>query len=95
MAQVIAAPSGFGERLQSVIENGLRSRNIDATVEIEHVPDVDMFRVLVTTPKFRNLWGSERQGLIWRIIEDAFSREEQYRISGVFALTPKEMEGEE
>ncbi|MBN1344832.1 MAG: hypothetical protein JXQ73_19215 [Phycisphaerae bacterium] len=48
---------------------------------------------MVTAKKFGQLRPSERQDLVWRIIKQHFSAEEQLLISMILTLTPDELQG--
>lgn len=89
----VATAAPFEVRLADVLHEDLRKAGIHAEVETERVPDLDLYRVLVTAPEFRSLWSSERQDLVWRIVDHHFSRDEQFRISSIYTLTPDELEG--
>ena len=93
MAEVMTRSADFPRRLVEVLRDGLRKVGIDAEVETERVPDLDLHRVLLTAPEFHNLWASERQDLVWRIIGQNFNDDDKMRISIILTLTPDELEG--
>lgn len=93
MSAAIATCEDLKERLQTEIVAGLAERGIDAEVSIQPVPDVNMYRVFASSPRFRNLWASERQDMIWKVLEERFNRSDVLRISAVVPLTPDEIEG--
>ena len=93
MSEVAVAGTSLEERVVEALREGLGRLGIPAEVEAERVPDVEFSRVYVTAPAFANLWYSERQDLVWRILDEHFSRDEQFHISGIHTMTPDELEG--
>ena len=85
----------FENRLRKALKEGLDLAGIeDITVETEAVPNTRLHRVLVIAKGFSDLRFSERQDLIWRIMDREFGPDEQLRISMILAMTPGEQEGE-
>jgi hypothetical protein len=93
MADVTTRPLSFARRLQETLTRGLATAGIKAKVKTEPVRTTRLHRVLVTAKKFDELAPSERQNLVWRIIGQNFSPEEQLLISMVLTLTPDELKG--
>lgn len=91
MSEVTAARDTFGRRLRQSLEKGLEQRGIQATVETEAVRFTQLHRALVTSPQFEDMGHGERQDILWRILRDELSPEEQLRVSVVVALTPDEV----
>lgn len=87
-----AAPS-FVQRLSDALVEGLKIAGIEAKVQTEPVPHTRLHRVLVVASKFRQLRPSERQDLVWRIVSQDLSPEEQLRISMILTATPDELVG--
>lgn len=81
------------DRLRRALKQGLAVGGIRATARIEHVPGLNLHRVLVTAKEFDKLEPSERQNLVWRIIDQQFSSDEQLQIAIVLTLTPDELNG--
>jgi len=75
------------------LRTGLAQAGIKARIRIEPVEETSLSRVLVTSEQFCRLDPSERQDLVWRIIGQSFSPEEQLRISMILTLTPDEVNG--
>ena len=80
-------------RLRRALTQGLAVGGIQATARIEHIQGLKLHRVLVTAKEFDKLEPSERQNLVWRIIDKEFSAEEQLQITMVLTLTPDELNG--
>lgn len=93
MARIKAQPYLSADRIRRVLRTGLNQAGIKAAIKIETVQGTSLSRVLVTSEQFRRLDPSERQDLVWRIIDQSFSPEEQLRISMVLTLTPDEANG--
>lgn len=93
MAKIKAQPYLSADRIRRVLRTGLNQAGIKAAIKIETVQGTSLSRVLVTSEQFRRLDPSERQDLVWRIIDQSFSPEEQLRISMVLTLTPDEANG--
>src|SRR5438105_4578749 len=93
MARLKTLPVSFAERIQQTLRSGLAHGGIKADVEVEAVPGTRLQRVLVTAPNFRQLRPSERQDLVWRIIDQEFEHDEQLLISMIMTLTPNELRG--
>ncbi len=80
-------------RIRQALTDGLAQARIGASVETEPVRNTNLQRVMVTANEFRELNPSERQDLVWRIIGQTFSPDEQLRISMILTLTPDELNG--
>ncbi len=93
MAELTLAQPGLGSRLREVLEHGFRQLGMNATVETEMVPNLDLLRIHVVAPEFENLWYSERQELAWRILDQEFTKDELFAVSGIYTSTPDEQSG--
>jgi hypothetical protein len=94
MAKVKTIPATFPARLVDVIQEGLRSVGIDASISVEPIRGTRLHRVHVTSSAFDQLRPSERQDLLWRIVSQSFTPAEQLRISMILTLSPRERRGE-
>ena len=93
MSETLAPVENFGERLEEALRDGLRKVGIEAEVETQPVPTTLLHRAIVVSPQFRELGYMDRQEVIWRILDQFFSRDDQLYISSVWTMTPAEMEG--
>ena len=93
MAELKSVVKLSPNRLRRTLREGLAVSGIRATAKIEHVRGLNLYRVLVTAKGFDQLQPSERQDLVWRMIAQKFSDEEQLQISIVLTLTPDELSG--
>jgi hypothetical protein len=89
----IKNPPPFLDTLKSALVDGLKASGISAQVGIEPVPTTKLHRVMVLASKFKALKHSERQNLVWRIVEQALAPDEQLKISMILTLTPDEAKG--
>lgn len=64
-------------------------------ISTESIPNIDVIRVSVINPDFKDMSQMERQDLVWRILKESFSddQEKTLHISMVLTLTPAEAEG--
>lgn len=91
MDKVNASQAGFSSRLERVVKEGLSTAGIKAVTMTERVPGTKLIRLIVMAAAFEQLGPTERQNLVWRIIDSKFSSDEQMRISLVVALSKKEL----
>ncbi|RPI64086.1 MAG: hypothetical protein EHM48_01415 [Planctomycetaceae bacterium] len=89
----ITKSAGFVSKLEKDIVNELKAIGIKAKVTSEPVPTTKLFRLMVLSPQFKEMYHSERQSLVWRITEKAISQADQNRISMILTLTADEAKG--
>ena len=94
MAKVIERQAAFEQRLKRALLRGLKLAGIKARVQTEPIAGTKLHRVNVISPQFQPLRPSERQDLVWRIINQFFNHAEQLQISMIFTLTPRELRGD-
>jgi 4'-phosphopantetheinyl transferase EntD len=92
-AEDVAAADHVRRDLANVLRDGLRKVGIDAEVDTEAVPDTLLHRAIALSSQWERLSYGDRQEVVWRILDTAFSRDEQLHISSVTTLTPDELEG--
>jgi len=85
------ASADFVTRVKRAIEKGLTVAGISSKIQAEPIPGTNLHRFLVVAQGFAALRPSERQDLVWRIMSQEFSPEEQLRISMIVTLAPQEM----
>jgi len=90
MAKVVAR-NHLVARLKEGLIAGLKSSGIQARIDMEPVPGTRLHRVYVIAKKFAKLRPTERQDLVWRILDRHLRPEEQFRISMIYTVTPEEM----
>ncbi len=84
-----AKPPAFVRRVQDAIK-AVATAGIPARVASEPIRGTKLVRFAVLSSKFEPLTHSERQGIVWRIVERALPPNEQLLISGIMTLTPEE-----
>ncbi len=89
MSKVKDAP--FLRKLKQSLRSELAAVGIEAKVHTEAVPTTQLYRVTVVAPQFKVLNHSERQNVIWRIVEKSLSPQEQLRISMIMTLAADEI----
>ena len=87
----ISGEQDFQKRLRGVLAKGLETAGIKATIHLESIPHTKLTRVQVVSALFKQLRHSERQDLVWRIINQHFTPEQQLRISTVMTVAPREL----
>ena len=95
MAEVKTARDTLSKRLKETLLEGLKRQGVTARVETETVPTTRYVRALVTAKQFENMYSSERQEVVWNLVNRAFTRDEQLRISIILTSTPEELGEEE
>jgi hypothetical protein len=84
----------FLRRLRSVLVTNLAKAGIKVEdFSTEPIRGTKLNRVLLVADAFDNMGPSERQDLIWRIVGQHFTSDEQLRISMIMALSSKETVG--
>jgi acid stress-induced BolA-like protein IbaG/YrbA len=78
------------DEVAALIVDGLRRVGIRAEVDSEPVRKTKLYRFFVVSEKFKRMSYSERQKVVWRIVERALSEAKLERISMIVTLTPDE-----
>jgi hypothetical protein len=84
----------FVGRVKRALAEDLLKAGIAAEVIIEPISGTKLHRITVIAGKFAKLRFTERQAVVWRIIDRVLSRDEQLFISMVVTLTPGEAAGQ-
>ena len=95
MAKTRPAPPKFDAKLKQAIREGLARGGIEADISLERIPGTKLRRVLVVSKQFDKMRPSERQDLVWRIVGQRFSQEDQLLISMIVTLAPSELTPDE
>ena len=93
MAKVIEKPKTFEQRIRETLVNGLSTAGIKAQIEFEPIRGTKLRRITLLSKQFEKLRPSERQDLVWRIMSQEFTPQEQLQISMILTLAPRELEG--
>jgi len=86
------APKKLKE-LKKLVKAGLSERGIRASIELDPSNALGRYRLYAISKDFISLSEAERQDIIWRVLKDCWSREDQLRITLSLALTDKEAQG--
>jgi len=81
---------GQMNKLKASVRSGLREHRIKAKVDLEPSGLPGRYRLYVVSKDFARLQEAERQDILWRVIKDCWTREDQLRITLSLALTEKE-----
>lgn len=66
----------------------------NARVTVEPITGTKLHRITVVAAGMRKLRHSERQDLVWRIIDEALPKDRQLFIASVYVFTPTELSGD-
>ena len=75
-------------KLILAVKAGLAEQRIDAQVDLEKSGLPGRYRLFVVSSDFRKLAEAERQDILWRVLREKWTREDQLRIT--LALTSAE-----
>jgi hypothetical protein len=90
MAAIKSLKVGEIKRLKASVVAGLRDYGIKAEADLEPSGLPGRYRLYVVSKDFAKLREAERQDVLWRVIKDRWTREDQLRITLSLALTEKE-----
>ena len=92
MPKVKAIPMAkLAERVAAVLKADLKSAGFPViAIETEPLKGTKVFRVTLIAKGFEKIWLTERQDIVWRILQESFTKEERFRISMVVTLAPTE-----
>jgi len=79
--------------LTNLLVDGLKEHRIIATVELEPSGAPGRYRLYVISQDFEPMAEAERQDIVWRVLKEKWTRENQLRITLSLALTKKEAQG--
>jgi hypothetical protein len=78
-------------RVASVLEKDLKAAGFSVeAIETEPIKGTKLFRVTLIAKGFEKIWVTERQDIVWRILQESFTKAERLRISMVVTLAPSE-----
>src|SRR5690349_21798314 len=83
--------STLADRVVSALKSGLKTAGFTVTaIQTEPIKGTKLFRVTLIAKGFEKIWHTERQDLVWRILQHVITPEEQLHISMVLTLAPTE-----
>jgi stress-induced morphogen len=84
----------FLKKLKTTLTAGLGKAGIELEdYSTEPIKGTKLHRVILIADAFDRMTFSERHDLVWRIVDQAFSPDDQLRISMIAALGAKEAVG--
>ncbi|HMN40664.1 MAG TPA: hypothetical protein PKE29_07435 [Phycisphaerales bacterium] len=84
----------FIARVRNALMQDLARAGIAAEVTVEPIRGTKLHRITVIAGKFAKLRFTERQAVVWKIIDQVLDKKDQLFISMVLTLTPSEASGE-
>jgi hypothetical protein len=83
----------FSDRLKQVLVDGLTRSGIVSVINIDPVKNTYLNRVIIISRDFEHLKQSERQDIVWRIVNFNFGYDGSLKISQISTLTHNESIG--
>jgi hypothetical protein len=84
----------LAERIAEALKSGLATAGITLEeIETEPIRGTKLIRVTLVAKGFERVNHTERQDIVWRILNRTLTPDEQLRVSMVVTLTPKELAG--
>lgn len=84
----------FVNTLIEALSANLNEAGLDSEIQVESVEGTRMYRFFVISDQFGKLNYSERQNLVWRIVDKALPQSDAIKISMIMTLTGEEASGE-
>lgn len=89
------ASTTLNSNLRNLLIQQLRLLGIPASIGFKQLGNTKMVRVYVVSNKFKALRYSERQSLVWRIVEREIPQDQQDRISMIITVTEAELQDDD
>jgi hypothetical protein len=80
----------FAVEVMLALKDGLRALRIEADISSEPVRGTTLIRFFAVAKKFKKMDYSERQMVVWRIVQEVLTPARLRRISMIMTLTPEE-----
>jgi acid stress-induced BolA-like protein IbaG/YrbA len=80
----------FVQTLANQLRSQLQENGLLADLRVEQVTGTKMFRFYVVSDGFADMIHSERQSLVWRIVDQVLEPSEAIKISMIMTLTKEE-----
>lgn len=90
----MADTPAFVQNLVDALQNNLAEAGLESEIKIEPVPGTKMYRFFVVSDGFGAMQHSERQTVVWRIVDRALPQSDALKVSMIMTLTRAEF-GEE
>lgn len=80
----------FVQTLADALVRNLKDAGIDCEVRQEPVQGTKMYRFFVVAEGFKAMQHSERQTVVWRIVDKSLQPSDAVKVSMIMTLTPEE-----
>jgi hypothetical protein len=87
----MAEAPAFVQQLASALTTQLEQNGLSAETTFEPVIGTKMFRFYVVSDGFAQMMHSERQSIVWRIVDKALDQSDALKISMILTLTHDEL----
>jgi stress-induced morphogen len=81
----------FVQQLVSALTTTLRGNGLTAGITFEPVVGTKMYRFYVVSDEFAEMMHSERQSLVWRVVDQALQQADALKVSMILTLTRNEI----
>jgi len=90
MPTLVADPP-FVEKLTAALRSRLEKAGLNVDVSSEPVHFTKLYRFYVVSRNFKAMGQQERQKLVWHIVENVLSADEQLHVSMILTVTPDDL----
>lgn len=81
----------MGDEVEGCAQEDLRALGLKSTVRVEPAGTTKLFRFFVVSDAFKNLRHSERQNIVWRVVDRTLSPEDSIKVSMIMTLATTEL----
>jgi hypothetical protein len=87
----VANAPPFVQQLVSALATRLEENGLNAEITFEPILGTKMYRFYVVSDGFAQMMHSERQSIVWRIVDKALEQSDALKISMIPTLTHDEL----
>lgn len=87
----MADTPAFVQHLAGALTTQLQENGLIAEITFEPVLGTKMYRFYVVSDGFAEMMHSERQSIVWRIVDKALNESDALKISMILTLTREEL----
>lgn len=84
----IRKPPQFVKTLADALTRILTKQGLNPRVSFEAVPRTKLYRFVVVSPAFEKMPYSERQEIVWRVVQTMLPVEDQFLVGGISTIEP-------
>ena len=81
----------MGDEVEGCAREDLRALGLKSTVRVEPAGTTKLFRFFVVSDGFKTLRHSERQNIVWRVVDRTLSPEDAIKVSMIMTLATTEL----